>query len=379
MGAMDHAALASFATSANNFVKYVTESKVRDQRNAAKALVASDAKTEERALFEPDVHEYSFQDEIYSFLMVGEHMLVVENGKGVGRHLAAQRLYSVRGLFLMLFGDPREWAEDRFELDGLENIIDHFLASNDPAFLMNGVRHVPLKDKARDQVKRLVNAFENNPMVHHTMITLGQSVLFSSFAVEYTRLISEFLIVRPLSSIRSMTIPIFMSGSWCQLVVTRFRSFHVAIVTNIDSRREVNPGLVAFEEKFFEAAKALPTEEPPVLLRHFADYKVAAFALVQPLTGMVVVPELRDGPGSEKERIKEIFQWFFARSKDMKGDYGISITLAASMYVFHTMKYEDCEICALFSDKVEMDDIMTMCKDIVKTAREKQVLGDTWS
>ena len=121
------------------------------------------------------------------------------------------------------------------------------------------------------------------------------------------------------------------------MVVTRFRAFHVAIVTNIDSRREVNPALVAFEEKFFEAAKALPTEEPPVLLRHFADYKVAAFALVQPSTGMVVVPELRDGPGSEKERIKEIFQWFYARSKDMKGDYGISITLAANVYVFHTI------------------------------------------
>ena len=43
------------------------------------------------------------------------------------------------------------------------------------------------------------------------------------------------------------------------------------------------------------------------------------------------------------------------------------------------MKYEDCEICALFSDKVEMDDIINMCKDIVKTARDKQVLGDTWS
>ena len=97
MGAMDHAALASFATSANNFVKYVTESKAHDQRIATKAVVASDVKTEERAVLEPDVHEYSFQDEIYSFLMVGEHMLVVENGKGVGLRKSALSTRTQKG------------------------------------------------------------------------------------------------------------------------------------------------------------------------------------------------------------------------------------------------------------------------------------------
>ena len=373
---MDNAALASFASSAKHFVNYVQDSK---QRAIAKKMAMSSKETEDdEEVDQSKVHEFSFEREIYSFLKVGSHVLVAESGKGVGRQLAAQRLHGVRDMLLLLFGDPEEWSEDRFELDGLENVLDHLLVSNDPAFLMNGVRHVPLKTKAKDQIKRLVISFENNPLVHYTMITLGRSVLFSSFPVEYTRLVSEFLLVRPLGSVRSTTIPIYMNNVWCQLVITRFRSFNMAVVTNIDSRSELNPGLVAFEEKFYEAARMLPTEEPPVLLRHYADYKTAAFALVQPQTGMVLVPELRDGPGAENDRIKEIFQWFFCRAKDMKESYQVSITMSANVYLFHSMCFHGCEVYALFSDKVELSDVVEMCKDIVKTAKDKQVLGDTW-
>ena len=70
-----------------------------------------------------------------------------------------------------------------------------------------------------------------------------------------------------------------------------------------------------FEEKFHDATKLLPTEEPPILLRHYANYNTAAFALVKESTGVAVVPELRDGPGDEKKRINRIFQWFFLSSQ----------------------------------------------------------------
>ena len=68
------------------------------------------------------------------FLNVGKHMLVAQSGKGVGRYVAAQRLYSIYAS--TTFGDPNAWSQDRFELDGLENIIDHFLSQQICLFSM---------------------------------------------------------------------------------------------------------------------------------------------------------------------------------------------------------------------------------------------------
>ena len=356
--------VASFAQDAKRFMKYIETA----SENSS-GIDQQDDKGKDN-----DVFEFSCGANIYSFLNVGKHILVAQSGKGVGRYVAAQRLYSIRGMLLLLFGDPNAWSQDRFELDGLENIIDHFLGSTDMSFLLNGTRHVPLKRKGRDQVQRLVMTFENNPLVHYTLITLGHSVLYSTLPPTYTRLISEFLIVRPLGTAVSMTIPVYINETWVQLVISRYRAFHVAVITNIDTRKELKVALKEFEEKFHDATKLLPTEEPPVLLRHYANYNIAAFALVKSSNGIAVVPELRDGPGDEKSRINRIFQWFFCRIKDMKEGGFVNVTMSNDIYAFHAMKYHGCEIYALLSDKVEPNDTIKMCKEIVDAAQKKHIL-----
>ena len=356
--------VASFAQDAKRFMKYI--------ETASENSSGIDQQGDKGK--DNDVFEFSCGTNIYSFLNVGKHILVAQSGKGVGRYVAAQRLYSIRGMLLLLFGDPNAWSQDRFELDGLENIIDHFLGSTDMSFLLNGTRHVPLKRKGRDQVQRLVMTFENNPLVHYTLITLGHSVLYSTLPPTYTRLISEFLIVRPLETAVSMTIPVYINETWVQLVISRYRAFHVAVITNIDTRKELKVALKEFEEKFHDATKLLPTEEPPVLLRHYANYNIAAFALVKCSNGIAVVPELRDGPGDEKSRINRIFQWFFCRIKDMKEGGFVNVTMSNNVYAFQALKHHGCEIYALLSDKVEPNDTIKMCKEIVDAAQKKHIL-----
>ena len=52
--------------------------------------------------------------------------------------------------------------------------------------------------------------------------------------------------------------------------------------------------------------------------------------------------------------------------------------MSANVYLFQSMSFQGCDLYALFSDKVEANDVLDICKSIVKTAKDKQVLEDTW-
>ena len=61
----------------------------------------------------------------------------------------------------------------------------------------------------------------------------------------------------------------------------------------------------------------------------------------------------------------------------MKEGGFMNVTISNNIYVFHAMRYHGCDIYALFSDKVESNDMIRMCKEIVEAAQTKHMLLQT--
>lgn len=264
---------------------------------------------------------------------------------------------------------------------GLRDLITHYVqaAQTDLALLVGGARWVHMEEETRLQIDRVLAQLEESAAgrdgssnaaaaaagseLTGTMLVLGGSILHSRMSPLTSRLVLQHLSCRPLgpgAACKLRTLPLYVGGVWQHFLMLRLR--HLTLVVSAPLRSSqgscnlarLSSLLLSWEDQFMESAAAslLPTEEAPVLLRHYTGHDTIAFLYVHHATGVSVAPPPRNSgaPGSsvlsaqaggvfpvssssstvsaaqkladhvnqqEVAKTMQVFHWFYARAKSV--------------------------------------------------------------
>jgi hypothetical protein len=125
--------------------------------------------------------------------------------------------------------------------------------------------------------------------------------------------------------------------------------------------------LLDYEETLADSGAHLPSEEAPVLLRHYSGHDTLAFVYTHTATGVTVAPPPRPGPQSEQQKAIAAFQWFFSRALQIIARSSVNeCVLQLKGYRFYCHVDDEYQIYALFTDSVGLAQVAAYTAEILE-------------
>ncbi|KAJ3326460.1 hypothetical protein HDU76_012907 [Blyttiomyces sp. JEL0837] len=244
-------------------------------------------------------------------------MFVIHSDVYAGSSAVQAILKDVGSMCEFLFGSHEYWDEDFFDLKGAQDIISMYFLKvvHDPSSVVGGYSQIFLESDIYERLDRLVAFLESQEGVcgNGTMLILGESVLYSRFSLNETRMILQLHKARPLGSNSVRYTPVFCNSAWHNLYMIRMQSYVLVILAYIDKPfQPLQKKIDEFRVSFIQSRLEIPTEEPPILLRLFAKRETLAMLYHNIKTGCTIFPQLRPGPEVQQKEILNAFWGFFS-------------------------------------------------------------------
>ncbi|TPX34190.1 hypothetical protein SmJEL517_g03057 [Synchytrium microbalum] len=228
-------------------------------------------------------------------------------------------LRDIGGICELLFGSCEFWEEDYFDLNGAQDVVGMFFkrTSPDPASIVGGTEQVFLEPEVCERLDKLLAYLESQNGVcgSGTMLILGDSVLYSRFGLQETRMILKYHKARPLGTTSVRFTPVFCYNSWRNLYTVRIGNYVLVVLTYIDKAfAPLERKIAQFRIAFTQSRLEIPIEEPPILLRMYAKRETLAMLYHNIKTGTSIFPQLRPGPEVQQKEIMNSFWTFFSEA-----------------------------------------------------------------
>ena len=272
----------------------------------------------------------------------------------------------------MFFGPSNKWDEGFLALEGFGDILDsHFQrCTTEPASLVDGIEPILMDSHSKDKLDLLLNAVEDCELISNsgTMLVLNNKVIHSRICVRDTNSILSYMRAREMGSLTVKFTSVYLNNHWCSLYFIRVESAILVIQASVTAQfKDIVPIIQAFEISLHDSGVHIPTEEPLVLLRHFATRDTLAFIYYNSRTSMTVCPEFRQSPDTEKKLLLQAFWWFFAEISPLIEKQGISsVTMSRDAYRMHAVVDGVHSMYVLFSEDVPLESIDTLTSEIMK-------------
>eukprot|EP01083_Nonionella_stella_P012574 35649_1 len=249
-------------------------------------------------------------------------------------------------------------------LDFVETLIEKH--QNDQSFLCRGIQLVSLNESIREHLDRLLASLEGNEKIIGSALLLGNSVLHSRLPMFETRMILLHLSARPLGLTRIRIAPVYLNSKWNNMCLIKLRSNILAVLSSMNcSFSELEPYSQEFEDSLALSPIQLPTEEPPVLLRHFTGPDTIAFIHRNRRTGYCISASPNLGLRSEKDSVMNAFSWFHSKICGMISESSIDeVLLFSEDYRFHGKIDEKQELFCLYNSKTSIDSVKRYTAEI---------------
>ncbi|KAJ3194590.1 hypothetical protein HK101_002347 [Irineochytrium annulatum] len=275
-----------------------------------------------KTLLGEDIREVVSQKGKIIYKEFGDFIMVVHSELQSSTVPVQALLRDVGAMCEFLFGSHDYWDDDLFDLKGAQvqksplyepqsdvpcqnskDIVSmYFLkVANDPGMVCGGLTQIFLESDIQERLDKLVAFIESQEGVcgNGTLLLLGDSVLYSRFGMQETRMILQYAKARPLGACTVRYSPVYVNSAWQNLYMIRMQSYVLVVLAFIDKPYEQ---LARKVEEF---------REPPILLRLFAKRETLAMLYHNIKTGSTIFPQLRPGPDVQQREIMSSFWGFF--------------------------------------------------------------------
>eukprot|EP01135_Chromosphaera_perkinsii_P003155 Nk52_evm44s236 gene=Nk52_evmTU44s236 len=280
-------------------------------------------------------------------------------------------------LCVLFFGPANKWDEGFLALDGFSDILDaHFeRCMNDPASLVDGIEQILFDSHSKDKLDMLLNAIEDCELVSNngSMLVLNDKVIHSRFPTQETACLLNYIRARSMGSLTVKYSSIFLKNHWCSLYFIRVESAILVIQADVKAQfKDLVPIIQSFEVSLHDSSVHIPSEEPMVLLRHFATRDTLAFIYYNTRSCITVSPEFRQAPDTEKKLLLKAFWWLFSEVAPLIKRHGISsVTMSRDAYRLHAFEDGIHNLYVLFSEDVPLESIETLSHDILRKVQAR--------
>ncbi|KAJ3300330.1 hypothetical protein HK104_001748 [Borealophlyctis nickersoniae] len=247
-------------------------------------------------------------------------------------------------------------------------------ASQDPSVVVGGVSQIYLEADIGERLDKLLAFLESQEGVcgNGTMLILGESALYSRFALHDTRMILQYHKARPMGINALRYTPIYCGGAWHNLYLIRMQSYVLVVMSYIDKpfallQKKVEEFRIAFIQSRLE----IPTEEPPVLLRLFAKRETLAMLYHNIKTGCTIFPQLRPGPDVQQKEILSSFWGFFSdASANLKIPGVTEFSISRDQYRFYARSEGVHKLYILLAtESVASESVPSIASDVLRNLR----------
>jgi hypothetical protein len=176
-------------------------------------------------------------------------------------------------LLELLFGPSESWDSESqvFDVSGAQDIIISFFNKQlfDPYVVSRGLHQVrfvhqcSIPTDVSERLDKLLGSLESQQYVcgNGTMLSLATSVVHSRMPIKESRLILQYLKIRPLGNTSMRFTPIYSNGSWHALYIVRIQSHILSILTFMDVAFSlIQPQVEFFENSLVQSRLEIPTE-----------------------------------------------------------------------------------------------------------------------